>query len=100
MKTAVLILTSMAVGSAGALLISPEFVLVPIAVPLVLCILLAWYIAFQSKAVQLTPFRWFFRPWINLDAPLPVSRALQALRVSASLVSGGCLGLLIQVMNA
>lgn len=99
MKTAVLILASMVVGGASALLVPPEFVLVPILVPFAFCIFLPWYIAFQSKAVRLAPFRLFFWPWVNLAAPLPGSRALQALCVSASLVAGGCLGLLVQVMN-
>jgi hypothetical protein len=100
MKPVLLILAAMSVGAICALLAPSEFVLVPILVPLVLCILLAWYVAFQSKAVQLTPFRVFFWPWINTTAPLRNSRALWALYASAAFGVGGCLGLLAQVANA
>ena len=100
MKTQFLVVGSMTVGAVSALLVPPQFVLAPILVPFIGCIILAWYVAFQNKAVQLTPFRLFFWPWANVTTPLRSSRPLQALCVSAGLVAGGCLGLLIQVANA
>ena len=100
MKTALLILAAMSVGAICALLAPSEFALVPVLVPFVLCILLAWYVAFQNKAVQVTPFRLFFWPWVNMTAPLRNSRALRALYTSAALGAGGCLGLLAQVASA
>lgn len=100
MKTALLILAAMSVGAACALLAPSEFVLVPILVPFAFCILLAWYVALESKAVKLTPFRLFFWPWVNMTAPLRSSRALWALYASAALGVGGCFGLLAQVASA
>ena len=93
-------LVAMTAGVFGALLIPSEFVLVPILVPFVLCIILAWYVAFQSKAIQLTPFRLFFWPWVKVTAPLRKSRALQALHLCAAIAVGACLALLIKVANA
>ncbi len=63
-------------------------------------ILLGWYVAFQSKAVQVVPFRLFFWSWINVTAPLRNSRALRALYASAAWGAGGCLGLLAQAASA
>ena len=100
MWTITLAFVAIAVGALGAMLIPSEFVLIPILVPFVLCILLGWYVAFQNKAVQLTPFRLFLWPWVNVTARLRASRALQALYVCAALVAGACLGLLVVVANA
>ena len=100
MWTIVLVLVAMTLGALGAMLIPSELVLVPIFVPFILCVLLGWYVAFQNKAVQLTPFRLFFWPWVNVTASLRASRALQALYVCAALVAGACLGLLVLVANA
>lgn len=100
MKTSFLVVVSMCVGVVSALLVPPQFVLVPILVPFVGCIILAWYVAFQNKAVQFAPFRLFFWPWVDFTTPLRSSRTLLALYASAGLVAGGCLGLLIQVANA
>ena len=98
MRTFISLLVAMAAGILGALFIPPEFVLIPLLVPLVLCIILAWYVAFQSKAIQLSPFRVFFWPWVT--APLRTSPALQALRLCAAIAAGACLALLIKVANA
>jgi hypothetical protein len=100
MKTVPLILAAMSMGAICALLFPSEIMLVPILGPFVLCILLGWYVAFQNKAVQLTPFRLFFWPSVNATAPLRNSRALLALYASAAWGAGGCLGLLAQVANA
>jgi hypothetical protein len=100
MWTITLALVALAVGALGAMFIPSKFVLIPILVPFVLCILLGWYVAFQNKAVQLTPFRLLLWPWVNVTAPLRASRALQALYVCAALVAGACLGLLVLVANA
>ena len=59
MRTPFLVVVSMFVGAVSALLVPPQFVLAPILVPFVGCIILAWYVAFQNKAMQLTPFRLF-----------------------------------------
>jgi hypothetical protein len=93
-------LAAMSMGAISALLAPSEFVLALILVPFVLCILLAWYVAFQNKAMQVTPFRLFFWPWINMTGPLKNSRALWALYASAALGAGECLGLLAQVASA
>ena len=100
MKRVLLILAAMSMGAICALLAPSEFVLASILVPFVLCIVLAWYVPFQNKAVQLTPFRLFFWPWVNMTAPLRNSRALWALYTFAALGAGGCLGLLAQVASA
>jgi hypothetical protein len=100
MWTITLVLVAMTLGAVGAMLIPSEFVLIPILVPFVLCIFLGWYVAFQNKAVQLTPFRLFLWPWVNVTASLRASRALQALYACAALVAGACLGLLVLVANA
>ena len=100
MWTITSVLIAMMLGAVGAILTPSEFVLIPILVPFVLCIFLGWYVAFQNKAVQLTPFRLFFWPWVNVTASLRASRALQALYVCAALVAGACLGLLVLVANA
>jgi hypothetical protein len=100
MRTITLSLVAIAVGALGAILIPSEFVLIPILAPFVLCILLAWYVAFQNKAVQPTPFRLFLWPWVNVTSPLKASRALQALYVCAALATGACLGVLVVVANA
>jgi hypothetical protein len=60
-----LVLVAMTLGALGAMLIPSELALVSILVPFVLCVLLGWYVAFQNKAVQLTPFRLFFWPWVT-----------------------------------
>jgi hypothetical protein len=98
MKT--VILGAMSLGALAALFIPSEWVLVPILVPLILCIFLGWYITIQNGAVQLTPFRLFFWPWVNVTAPLKSSQALRALQTCAALVTGECVGLLIRVANA
>jgi hypothetical protein len=100
MKTAALTLVSMLIGTVSVLLIPSEFVLAPILVPFAFCIALGWYLAFQNKAVQLTPFRVFFWPWVNLTASLRKSRAMQAFCVAAGLAVGGCLALIIRTTNA
>lgn len=100
MKTVPLLLAVMSMGADCALLAPSEFVLVSILGPFVLCILLGWYVAFQSKAVQVIPFRLFFWSWINVTAPLRNSRALRALYASAAWGAGGCLGLLAQAASA
>jgi len=93
-------IVAMSVGAICVLLAPAELVLVPILVPLVLCILLAWYVAFQNEAAQVTPFRRFFWPWRNLTAPLRRSRALWALHASAAFAIGGCIALLAQAFSA
>jgi hypothetical protein len=100
MKTVLLILAAMSLGASWALLVPPELVLGPILVSFLLCIFLAWYVAFQNKAVQVTPFRLFFWPWVDVTAPLRNSRALRALYTSAAFGTGGCLGLLAQAASA
>jgi hypothetical protein len=100
MRKVVLVLAALTLGVLAALFVPSEFALAPILVPFILCIFLAWYVAFQSKAIQLTPFRLFFWPWVNITAPLKQSRALLALHLCAGLAAGACLGLLIQVANA
>jgi hypothetical protein len=100
MWTITLVLGAMTLGAVGAMLTPSEFVLIPILVPFVLCIFLGWYVAFQNKAVQLTPFRLFLWPWVNVTAPLRASRALRALYICAALVAGACLGLIAVVANA
>jgi hypothetical protein len=100
MRTIALLLAAMTLGVLGALFIPSEFALVPIVVPFALCIILGWYVAFQSKAIRLTPFRVFFWPWINVIAPLKESRALRALHLCVAFAAGACLGLLIHVAIA
>lgn len=100
MKNVLLILIAMCLGAIIALLIPSELALIPVLVPFILCIFLGWYVAFQNRAVQLTPFRLFFWPWVNVTAPLRTSGALRALYMSAGLAAGACLGLLLQVTNA
>lgn len=100
MKVAVLTLVSVLIGAVNVLLIPSEFVLVPILAPFALCIALGWYLAFQNKAVQLTPFRVLFWPWVNLTATLQRSRAMQAFCIAAGLAVGACLALIIRATNA
>ena len=100
MRKVVFILVALTLGVLGGTFHPPQFALAPVLVPFILCILLAWYAAFQSKAIQLTPFRLFFWPWVNITAPLKQSRALLALHLCVALAVGACLGLLIQVANA
>ena len=100
MKTVLLILVAMLSGASWALLVPPELVLGSILVSFLLCILLVWYVAFQSKVVQVTPFRLFFWPWVDVTAPLGNSRALRVLYTSAAFGAGGCLGLLAQAASA
>jgi hypothetical protein len=97
MKTVLLTFVAMLVGAACVLLAPSELVLVPVVAPFVLCILLAWYVAFQNKALRVTPVRWFSWPWVNTSAPLRRSRALWSLYASAAIGVGGCLGLLLHV---
>ena len=97
MKAVLLILATMSMGALCGLLVPSELVLVPVLVPFVLCILLAWYVAWQNKAVQIAPFRLFLWPWVNITAPLAKSRALWTLYASVAFAAGSCLGLLAQV---
>jgi hypothetical protein len=96
----VLILIAMLLGVGAVLLVPPEFVLVLVLAPFALCIFLGWYVAFQNKAVQFTPFRLFFWPWINVTAPFRSSMALLALYMSAGVAVGSCLAILVRVANA
>src|SRR4029453_11482910 len=100
MRTIVFLLAAMTLGVLGGLFGPLEFALVPILVPFALCIILGWYVALQSKAIQFTPFRLFSWPWVNVTAPLKKSRALQALHLCVAVAAGACLGLLIHVANA
>jgi hypothetical protein len=95
------VLFAVVLGMVGVRLIPENLVLVPIVAPFVLCIFLAWYVAFQNKAVRLTPFRLFMWPWVDVTTPLKGSRALRALYLCAALAMGACVGLLIPaVANA
>ena len=100
MKKAALIFGSIGVGAVCALLAPAEFILVPILTPFIACIVLAWVVAFQNKAVQITPFRLFFWPWVNITSGLQDSTAFRSLCACAGFAAGACVALLIQVASA
>lgn len=70
-----------------------------VVVPFALCIPLAWFVIFSSRAVDFTKFRWFGWPF-KLSAVLVPSPAFWALCVLAAFVVGACLGILIANANA
>jgi len=100
MRSSLLVLIAMSLGATGALLIPADRVLFAILPPFVMCLFLSWYVAFENKAVKLTPFRWLFWPWIELTTPVRRSRALLALFASAGFGAGGCLVLIVRVAMA
>ena len=100
MRTSILVLASIALGVIGAVVVPSEFMFVPILVPFAFCVALAWFVAFSSKAIQLTPVRLFAWPFVNLTGSLKPSRALKALYASAAFLAGACFTLLIRASYA
>lgn len=74
---------AVAMGAICVLLAPAEFVLAPMLAPIVLCILLAWYVAPQNEAVQV----------------LRRSRALSALYAFAAFAVGAGIALLVRVAS-
>jgi hypothetical protein len=96
----VVVICALVLGGVAAVVVPSDWVLLVVLPPFVACIVLGWYVAFKSNAVQLRPFRLFFWPSVDITAPVKQSRALLALGAAAAFVAGSCLGLLLQVQNA
>ena len=96
----VVVICALVLGGVAGVVVRLDWVLLVILPPFVACIFLGWYVAFESNAVQLRPFRLFFWPGVDITAPVKQSRALLALGAAAAFVAGFCLGLLLRVQIA